>query len=149
MAYLVTVAPEEVLGADVLVGVLGLLLTGVDVLLVLDVLPVGIPPQLGVDAGEDDAGDGDAVDASSVTVPRANGANCRVNANLHTRSCPRCDIIYTVADWQLDDTQRATYYRLNLRQNSPLSPPCSAMRARSRLNSLSSAPANCLGLSEL
>lgn len=62
-AYLVTVTPEVVLGADVLVGVLGLLLTGVDVLLVLDVLPVSIPPQLGVDAGEDDAGDGDAVKA--------------------------------------------------------------------------------------
>lgn len=68
LLYLVTITPEEVLGTDVLVGVLGLLLTRVEVLLVLDVLPVGIPPQLGVDASNDDAGDSDAADVSLVTV---------------------------------------------------------------------------------
>jgi hypothetical protein len=60
VSYLVTVSPEVVLGADVLVRVLGPLRAGVLVLLVSDVLPVGIPPNLGVDAGDDDAGDGDA-----------------------------------------------------------------------------------------
>ena len=68
LAYLVTVAPEEILGANVLVGVLGLLLAGVEVLFVLDVLPMGIPPQFGVDAGKDDAGNSDAADVSSVTI---------------------------------------------------------------------------------
>jgi hypothetical protein len=60
IAYLVTVSPEVVLGADVLVRVLGPLRAGVLVLLVSNVLPVGIPSDLGVDAGDDDAGDGDA-----------------------------------------------------------------------------------------
>ena len=64
-AYLVTVSPEEVLGADVLVGVLRPLRAGVLVLLVGDVLPVGIPPHLGVDAGNDDAGDSNTVDRVS------------------------------------------------------------------------------------
>jgi hypothetical protein len=68
VSYLVSVTPEEVLSADVLVRVLGLLLTGVDVLLVGNVLPVSIPPQLGVDGGKDDARDGDAVVASSASV---------------------------------------------------------------------------------
>ena len=68
LAYLVTVAPEVVLGANVLVGVLRLLLTGMEVLLVLDVLPMGIPPQFGVDASNDDAGNSDAADTWSVTV---------------------------------------------------------------------------------
>ena len=64
-AYLVTVSPEEVLGADVLVGVLRPLRAGVLVLLVGDVLPVGVPPHLGVDTGNDDAGDSDAVERVS------------------------------------------------------------------------------------
>lgn len=63
--YLVTVSPEVVLGANVLVGVLGPLRAGVLVLLVGYVLPVGIPPHLCVDAGDDDAGDGDAVEMVS------------------------------------------------------------------------------------
>ena len=56
---LVTVSPPEVLGANVLVGVLGPLRAGVLVLLVGYVLPVGIPSHLCVNAGDDDAGDGD------------------------------------------------------------------------------------------
>lgn len=64
-AYLVTVSPEEVLGADVLVGVLRPLRAGMLVLLVGNVLPVGVPPHLGVDAGNDDAGDSNAVDRVS------------------------------------------------------------------------------------
>jgi hypothetical protein len=42
------------------------------VLLVRDVLPVGIPPHLSVNGGQNDAGNGDAVNASSVTFPRSN-----------------------------------------------------------------------------
>lgn len=57
-AHLVTVTPEEVLGADVLVGVLGQLgsrgLVGL-------VLPVLEPQAVGVDTAEDDRGDDDAV----------------------------------------------------------------------------------------
>jgi hypothetical protein len=64
-AYLVTVSPEEVLSADVLVGVLRPLGAGVLVLLMSNMLPVGIPPHLGVDAGNDDAGDGNAIDTIS------------------------------------------------------------------------------------
>jgi hypothetical protein len=56
-SYLVTVSPEVVLGADVLVRILGLLLFG-DVM--GNVLPVGVPPKLGVDAGDDQARNGDA-----------------------------------------------------------------------------------------
>lgn len=55
--YLVTVAPEEVLGTDVLVGVLGLFLHGG---LVGLVLPVGIPPHLAVDTGNEQAWEGNA-----------------------------------------------------------------------------------------
>jgi hypothetical protein len=57
-AYLVTVTPEVVLGADVLVGVLGLLGLGRHVGLVLPVLE---PQAVGVDTTEDDRGDDDAV----------------------------------------------------------------------------------------
>jgi hypothetical protein len=57
-AYLVTVTPEVVLGADVLEGVLGLLGLGGHVGLVLPVLE---PQAVGVDTAEDDRGDNDAV----------------------------------------------------------------------------------------
>ena len=59
--YLVTVSPEVVLGTDVLVRVLGSVCARVLVLLVGYVLPVSIPPDLGVDTGDDDAGDGNAI----------------------------------------------------------------------------------------
>ena len=79
-AYLVTVSPEEVLGADVLVGVLGPLGAGVLVLLVGNVLPVSIPPDLGVDAGDDDAGDGDAGDVVSIHVAKVTTLNQSLGA---------------------------------------------------------------------
>lgn len=56
---LVTISEEEVLGADVLVGVLGPLGSGVHFLLVGDVLPMGVPSDLCVDRGDDDARNGD------------------------------------------------------------------------------------------
>ena len=55
--YLVTIAPEEVLGADVLVGVLGLVLWRG---LVGLVFPVGVPSHVAVEAEYDETGDGDA-----------------------------------------------------------------------------------------
>jgi hypothetical protein len=61
LSYLVTVSPEVVLGTDVLVRVLGPLGAGVLVLLVGYVLPVSVPPDLGVDTGDDDARDGNAI----------------------------------------------------------------------------------------
>ena len=57
-AYLVTVTPEVVLGADVLVGVFGLLGLRGHVGLVLPVLE---PQAVGVDTTEDDRRDDDAV----------------------------------------------------------------------------------------
>jgi hypothetical protein len=54
--YLVTVAPREVAGADVLVGVLGALLERGHV---RPMLPMLVPEIVGVGAGEDEAG-GDA-----------------------------------------------------------------------------------------
>ena len=57
-AHLVTVTPEVVLGADVLVGVFGLLGLGRHVGLVLPMLE---PQAVGVDTTEDDRGDDDAV----------------------------------------------------------------------------------------
>jgi hypothetical protein len=60
-SYLVTISPEVVLGTDVLVCVLGPLGAGVLVFLVGYVLPMSIPPDLGVDTGDDDAGDGNAI----------------------------------------------------------------------------------------
>ena len=59
LAHLVTVTPEEVLGADVLVGELGLLLLRGLVGLVLPVLE---PETVGVDTGDDDGGNDDAVE---------------------------------------------------------------------------------------
>jgi hypothetical protein len=56
VAYLVTVAPEEVLGTDVLVRILGLVFRR---RCMLQVLLVGIPSHLSVDTGEDEARDGD------------------------------------------------------------------------------------------
>jgi hypothetical protein len=58
LTHLVTVSPEVVLGPDVLEGVLGLVLERGAV---RDVLPVLGPEPVGVDAGEDDAGDHNAV----------------------------------------------------------------------------------------
>lgn len=49
---LVAIAPKEVLGADVLVGVLGLLLHG---RLVGFVLPVSVPPHLTIDSSHEQA----------------------------------------------------------------------------------------------
>ena len=54
--YLVTVAPREVAGADVLVGVLDTLLEGGHV---RPVLPMLVPEVVGVEAGEEE-GRGDA-----------------------------------------------------------------------------------------
>lgn len=57
--YLIAITPEEVLGADVLVRVLRLLGSRGFVGLVL---PMSIPSKLSVDAGDDEAGDGDTND---------------------------------------------------------------------------------------
>jgi hypothetical protein len=56
MVYLVAITPEEVLGADVLVRVLRLVRGGFVGL----VLPMGVPSKLGVNASDDEAGNGDA-----------------------------------------------------------------------------------------
>jgi hypothetical protein len=64
--YLVAVSPKVVLGTDILVCVLGLVLPGS---VVSDVLPVGIPPQLGVDAGNNQARNSDAGNSIS-TLPQ-------------------------------------------------------------------------------
>lgn len=56
--HLVTVAPGEVLHADVLVGVLGALLQRGHV---LPVLPVLLPEVVGVDAAADQAGNNGTV----------------------------------------------------------------------------------------
>jgi len=61
MTCLVAIAPEEVLGTDVLVGVFGLLLHGGIVLLVF---PVRVPPHLSVDASKDQAGNSHAKELS-------------------------------------------------------------------------------------
>jgi hypothetical protein len=66
LPYLVTIAPEEVLGADVLVGVLGALRPRG---LVSNVLPVSIPPDLSVHGSDDKGRDGNAVDTSLVAIP--------------------------------------------------------------------------------
>lgn len=58
MPYLVAIAPKEVLGADVLVRILGPLRPRG---LVSNVLPVSIPPELGVHGRDDEGGDGNAV----------------------------------------------------------------------------------------
>ena len=97
LAHLVTITPEVVLGADVLVGVFGPLLTGVLVLFVLDVLPVSIPPDLSVDGGNDDAGDSDAVGASSVHLLPTQLLHGR--GQCHPGSLPHANLIYKAADW--------------------------------------------------
>jgi hypothetical protein len=71
--HLVTVSPEVVLGPDVLEGVLRLVLKSGAV---SDVLPVLGPEPVGVDAGEDDGGDHDAVVDVSVPVVLARGNLC-------------------------------------------------------------------------
>jgi hypothetical protein len=65
---LVAVAPRVVLGADVLVGILNALLQGRHV---GPVLPVVGPEVVGVDAGEDQAGD----DAAVVSHQLANSSS--------------------------------------------------------------------------
>ena len=62
---LVTVSPEVVLGPDVLEGVLGLVLKSGAV---GDVLPVLSPEPVGVDTGEDDGGDHNAMCLSVFVV---------------------------------------------------------------------------------
>ena len=64
--YLVTVSPEIVLGTDVLIPVLGLVLAGS---VVCNVLPVSIPSQCGVDAGDNEAMDGDTMIRSALPSP--------------------------------------------------------------------------------
>jgi hypothetical protein len=71
ITHLVTVSPEVVLGPDVLEGVLGLVLERGAV---RDMLPVLGPEPVGVDAGEDDAGDHDAVQEVSVRLVCVNEA---------------------------------------------------------------------------
>lgn len=66
-SYLVTVTPEEVLGTDVLVGILGLLLARS---VVGHMLPVSVPSQLGVHACDDKAGDSDAIASSVFNVSK-------------------------------------------------------------------------------
>ena len=98
MAYLVTVTPEVVLGADVLVRVLGPLRAGVLVLLVSDMLPVGIPPDLCVDGGNDDAGDSDAdKNISRVPLISSSGSNAVLRPSFPSpmfQSC-RQDLLET------------------------------------------------------
>jgi hypothetical protein len=65
-AYLVTVSPEVVLGTQVLVCVLGLVLLGS---VVGNMLPMGVPPNLGVDGGNDQARNGDARNIISTPSP--------------------------------------------------------------------------------
>lgn len=74
IAYLITVSPEEVLGANVLVRVLGLFRTGN---VVGNVLPMGIPPDLCVDASDDDGGDSDTVVIISIiSLSKYNSPPC-------------------------------------------------------------------------
>jgi hypothetical protein len=72
--YLVTVAPREVAGADVLEGVLDALLEGGHV---RPVLPMLVPEVVGVGAGEDEAGGDAAVRGCAVSSVRA-GVVCAV-----------------------------------------------------------------------
>lgn len=58
VTYLVAIAPGEVLGADVLISILGTLLKWGHV---LPVLPVLIPKVVGIDATEDQAGNDSAI----------------------------------------------------------------------------------------
>ena len=67
------------------------------VLLVLDVLPVSIPPDLSVDGGNDDAGDSDAVGASSVHLLPTQLLHGR--GQCHPGSPPHANLIYKAADW--------------------------------------------------
>ena len=73
-------------------------------LLVLDVLPVSIPPDLGVDGGNDDTGDSDAVSTSSVHLLPTQlllwRGQCHPGSPLMLRY-----LIYTGADWQPARTQ--------------------------------------------
>jgi hypothetical protein len=80
--HLVTVSPEVVLGPDVLEGVLGLVLKSGAV---SDVLPVLSPEPVGVDTGEDDGGDHNAMCLSVFVVRQHSTVG-------HTRwkACARC-----------------------------------------------------------
>ena len=57
---LVTISPAEVLATDVLIGIFWLLLNGN---IVSDMLPMLIPEIIGIDGGDDQCRDGDAVGA--------------------------------------------------------------------------------------
>jgi hypothetical protein len=72
--YLVTVAPREVAGADVLEGVLDALLERGHV---RPMLPMLVPEVVGVGAGEDEAGGDAAVRGCVVSSVRA-GMVCAV-----------------------------------------------------------------------
>lgn len=72
---LVAIAPKEVLGADVLVGVLGLLLHG---RLVGFVLPVSVPPHLTIDSSHEQAWHGKTVGCQKWSMAKA-------VAEIHTR----------------------------------------------------------------
>lgn len=87
--YLVAVSPEVVLGAEVLIGVLGPLRARVLVLLVGNVLPVGIPPDLCVDAGNDDARDGDAAHSISKRFPFPKEIQCNDAISDMSMTVPR------------------------------------------------------------
>lgn len=106
-----------------------------------DMLPVSIPPELGVDGGEDNAGGGDA----GVYCQFA-GGSMELSAILDAQLAPE---FYTTSLAQAAPTHDFACSEAHCPHSPPLSPPCSSMRARSRLNSLSSAPANCRGDSAL
>lgn len=65
---LVTVSPGEVLGPDVLVGILDALLEGREV---APVLPMLVPEVIGVQAGEEDARRDTAVKYGQYLFPKA------------------------------------------------------------------------------
>ena len=90
IAYLVTVAPEVVLGPDVLEGVLDSLLQGSAV---RPVLPVLGPEAVGVDTRQNDGGDHDATFRDVVSVALQlqqvlafGGAGC----STRWKACARC-----------------------------------------------------------
>jgi len=87
--YLVAISPEVVLGAEVLVGVLGPLRARVLVLLVGNMLPVSIPPDLCVDAGNDDARDGDAAHSVSKHSSFSEQVQCNDAISDRSMTVPR------------------------------------------------------------
>jgi len=79
---LVTVSPEVVLGPDVLEGVLGLVLESGAV---CDVLPVLGPEPVGIDTGEDDGRDHNAVSLSVVVESKDS-----IVGRTRSKACARC-----------------------------------------------------------